>query len=353
MKQTLRDLAEKLGCRLLGDNSITVTSVSSLQSATIHSLVFVEDAQYLAAALRSSAAAVIVGEFVARDAATGDVAASTAKPILISAQPRLAFARAAKLLHDPDRNRGIHPSAIVPASAEVGENVAIGPRAILGAHVKIGDETTIGPGSIIGSDGGETAADYALGDHTVRIGSHCRLDANVTVYPGTTLGDRVIVQAGAVLGSAGFGYVRDSKTGRYEQAPQIGRLVIEDDVEIGANSSIDRGALDETRIRRGTKIDNLVHIGHNCQIGENVIIAAQTGLSGSVTIEDDVVMGGQVGIGDHARVEAGAMIGGQGGILPKKILRGKGVVFWGTPARPLREYLKELAFVSRAAKKGR
>jgi len=123
-------------------------------------------------------------------------------------------------------------------------------------------------------------------------------------------------------------------------------------VEIGANSTVDRGALDETRIRRGAKIDNLVHIGHNCQIGENVIIAAQTGLSGSVTIEDDVIMGGQVGIGDHARVEAGAMIGGQGGILPKKILRGKGVVFWGTPARPVREYLRELAFLARSARKG-
>jgi UDP-3-O-[3-hydroxymyristoyl] glucosamine N-acyltransferase len=159
------------------------------------------------------------------------------------------------------------------------------------------------------------------------------------------------VQSGAVLGSAGFGYVRDAETGRYEQSPQIGRLTIEDDVEIGANSTIDRGALDETRIRRGAKIDNLVHIGHNVQIGENVIIAAQTGLSGSVTIEDDVVMGGQVGIGDHARVEAGALLGGQCGILPKKVLRGKGVVFWGTPARPVKEYLKELAFLSRSARK--
>src|SRR5271157_1351863 len=335
MKQTLRDLAEKLGCRLLGDNSITVTSVSSLQSATSHSLVFVEDAQHLDTALRSSAAAVIAGDFAA-----GNIAASAvSKPVLISAQPRLAFARAARLLRDPDRNRVVDPSAIVPASAEIGKNVAIGPRAILGEHVKVGDETTINSGSVIGDD--------------AVIGSHCRLDANVTVYPGTTLGDRVIVQAGAVLGSAGFGYVRDSQTGRYEQSPQIGRLVIEDDVEIGANSTIDRGALDETRIRRGTKIDNLVHIGHNVQIGQDVVIAAQTGLSGSVTIEDNVVIGGQVGIGDHARIEAGAMLGGQCGILPKKVLRGKGVVFWGTPARPVREYLKELAFLSRSARKDR
>jgi len=344
MKQTLRDLAEKLGCRLLGDSSTTVTSVSSLQSATSHSLVFVDDARHLDAALGSSAAAVIAGDFATGNFATS---ATASKPILISAQPRLTFTRAARLLRDPDRNRAIHPSAIVPASAEIGKNVAIGPRAILGEHIKVGDETTIGSGSVIGINAGD-----GVGDDVV-IGSRCRLDPNVTIYPGTTLGDRVIVQAGAVLGSAGFGYVRDSETGRYEQSPQIGRLVIEDDVEIGANSTIDRGALDETRIRRGTKIDNLVHIGHNVQIGEDVVIAAQTGLSGSVTVEDNVVMGGQVGIGDHARIEAGAMLGGQCGILPKKVLRGKGVVFWGTPARPVREYLKELAFVSRSAKKNR
>jgi UDP-3-O-[3-hydroxymyristoyl] glucosamine N-acyltransferase len=334
MKQTLRDLAEKLNCHLLGDSSITVTTVSSLHSATSTSLVFVEDAQHLDAALHSSAAAVIVGDFAA-----GNFAASASKPFLISAQPRLTFARAAKLLRDPDRNRIIHPSAIVPASAKIGKNCAIGPHAILGEHTKVGDETTIGSGS-------------AIGDNVI-VGSHCRIDPNVTIYVGTTLCDRVVVQAGAVLGSEGFGYVRDSNTGRYEQSPQIGRLIIEDDVEIGANATIDRGALDETRIRRGAKIDNLVHIGHNCQLGENVIIAAQTGLSGSVTIEDNVIMGGQVGIGDHARVEAGAMIGGQGGILPKKVLRGNGVVFWGTPAKPVKEYLKELAFLSRSAKKQR
>jgi len=327
MKQTLRDLAEKLGCHLLGDGSINVSGVSSLQSATSESLVFVEDAKHLDAALRSSAAAVIAKDF------TG----AAAKSILISAQPRLAFARAARLLRDPDRNREIHRSAIVPASAEIGKNVAIGPRAILGEHVRIGDETTIGPGAVIGED--------------AIIGSHCRLDANVTIYPGTTLGDRVIVQAGAVLGSEGFGYVRDAQTGRYEQFPQVGRLVIEDDVEIGANATIDRGALDETRIRRGTKIDNLVHVGHNVQIGQDVVIAAQTGLSGSATIGDNVIIGGQVGIADHVRIEEGAILGAQSGIPTKKVIRGKGVVFWGTPARPIREYLRELAFLSRSARK--
>jgi UDP-3-O-[3-hydroxymyristoyl] glucosamine N-acyltransferase len=327
MKYTSGDLAGKLGCHLLGDGSITVSRVSSLQSATSESLVFVEDAQHLDTALRSSAGAVIAGAFAV---------SAESKPILISPQPRLTFARAAKLLRGPARDRAIHPSAIVPTPAEVGKNVAIGPRAILGEHVKIGDETTIGAGSVIGEG--------------VAIGSYCRLDANVTIYPGTTLGNQVIVQAGAVLGSEGFGYVRDSQTGHYEQFPQIGRLVIEDDVEIGANSTIDRGALDETRIRRGTKIDNLVHVGHNVQIGQDVVIAAQTGLSGSVTIEDNVIIGGQVGIADHVRIEAGAILGAQSGVPTKKVIRGKGVVFWGTPARPIREYLRELAFLSRSAK---
>ena len=332
MKQTLRDLADKLGCRLIGDGSITITTVSSLQSATSESLVFVEDAKHLDATLSSPAAAVIAGQF----AAATDAAQ---KPILISTQSRLTFARAAKLLRDREKIRVTHAAAIVPASAKIGKNVAIGPRAILGEQVEIGDESKIGAGSVIGDK--------------ATIGAHCRIDANVTIYPGTTLGDRVIVQAGAVLGSEGFGYVRDSATGRYEQFPQIGRLVIEDDVEIGANSTIDRGALDETRIRRGTKIDNLVHVGHNVQIGEDVVIAAQTGLSGSAVVEDNVIIGGQVGIADHVRIKAGAILGAQSGIPTKKVIRGKGVVFWGTPARPIREYLKELAFLSRAAKKER
>jgi UDP-3-O-[3-hydroxymyristoyl] glucosamine N-acyltransferase len=329
MNQTLRDLAQKLGCHLLGDASIVVTNVSSLHSAKKDSLVFVEDAKHLEAALSSSAAAVIAGNF----------AASATKPLLISAQPRLTFARAAKLLQDRGRDGEIHPTAIVAKSAKIGQNVALGPRAVIGEHVRIGDATTIGAGSIIGEG--------------TLIGNHCRIDTNVTLYPGTTLGERVVVQAGAVLGSEGFGYVRDPETGRYEQFPQIGRLVIEDDVEIGANATIDRGALDETRIRRGTKIDNLVHVGHNVQIGENVVIAAQTGLSGSAVVEDNVIIGGQVGIADHVRIEAGAILGAQSGIPTKKVIRGKGVVFWGTPARPIREYLKELAFVSRSAKQDR
>ncbi|HMK24039.1 MAG TPA: hypothetical protein VK466_17020, partial [Terriglobales bacterium] len=162
---------------------------------------------------------------------------------------------------------------------------------------------------------------------------------------------RVIVHAGGVLGSDGFGYVRDARTGRYEKFPQVGRLILEDDVEIGANSTVDRGALDVTRIGRGTKIDNLVHVGHNVDIGEDVVIAAQTGVSGSSVIEDGVIIGGQVGIADHVRIESGAILGAQSGIPSKKIIRGKGIVFWGTPARPIKEYLKDLAILARLRKK--
>jgi len=184
----------------------------------------------------------------------------------------------------------------------------------------------------------------------VRIGRGCVIHANVSIYPGTRLADRVIVHAGAVLGSDGFGYVRDEQTGKYEKFPQLGTLDIGDDVEIGANSTLDRGALDATVIKRGTKIDNLVHVGHNVQIGEDIVIAAQTGISGSSVLEDGVVVAGQVGIADHVRIEKGAILGAQSGIPTGKVLRGSGILFWGTPARPIRQYLKELAVLARLAK---
>jgi len=236
----------------------------------------------------------------------------------------------------PSRNI-IHPTAVVHSSAMVAFTVRVEARAVINENVEIGEGTRVGSGCAIGAG--------------VKIGRECEIYPNVTIYPGTSLGDRVIVHAGAVLGSDGFGYVRDRKTGHYEKFPQVGHLIIEDDVEIGANATVDRGALDETRIRRGAKIDNLVHIGHNCQIGEDVVIAAQTGLSGSITIEKGAVLGGQVGIGEHATIGEGVMLGGQGGVLPNKILRGKGQAFWGTPAQPLREYLKQLATLARLSKK--
>ena len=333
MKRSLQEIADALGARLIGDGKVEVSSVASMESATPDDLIFVEDEKHMAAALQSIAGAVIAGEFAA--------SSSARRPLLISNHPKLAFARAAGMLQDGSRHGdapgNIHPAAVVHSSVVLGAGVRIDARAVINEGVQIGDRTRIGVGCAVGA--GST------------IGGACEIYPNVTIYPGARLGNRVIVHAGAVLGSDGFGYVRDRKTGGYEKFPQVGRLVIEDDVEIGANATVDRGALDETRIRRGAKIDNLVHIGHNCDIGEDVVIAAQTGLSGSIVIENGAVLGGQVGIGEHARIGEGVMLGGQGGVLPNKILRGKGVAFWGTPAQPLRQYLKQLATLARLTKK--
>lgn len=331
MKRSLQQIAEAVGARLVGDGRVEVSGVASIESASKDDLVFVDDEKHLSAALQSPAGAVIAGEFAASNA--------SARPLLISDHPKLSFARAARFLREASAvsQSTVHPTAVIHSSVVLGPGVHVEARAVICERAQIGANTRVGAGSVVGAD--------------VSIGKDCEIYPNVTIYPWATLGDRVIVHAGAVLGSDGFGYVRDRKTGHYEKFPQVGRLVIEDDVEIGANTTVDRGALDETRIRRGAKIDNLVHIGHNCDIGEDVVIAAQTGLSGSIVLENGVVLGGQVGIGEHARLEAGVMLGGQGGVLPNKVLRGKGVAFWGTPAQPVRQYLKQLAALARIAKK--
>jgi UDP-3-O-[3-hydroxymyristoyl] glucosamine N-acyltransferase len=330
MGKRVKELAEKIGARVVGDGSVEAAGVSSVTAAGKGDIVFAQDEQNLAAALKSQASAVIAGNFAET--------AKTSKALLIVAHPRLAFARAARLLrNNAGKETGIHPSAVVHSSAKLGAGVSIGPKAVIG-HAIIGARSLIGAGCVIG-DG-------------VEIGEECGIYPNVTIYPDSRLGKRVIVHAGAVLGSDGFGYVRDPTSGRYEKFPQIGTLEIEDDVEIGANTTIDRGALEVTRIGRGTKIDNLVHIGHNCQFGEDIIIAAQAGFSGSITIENQVVIGGQVGVAEHACIQEGVLLGGQSGVLPKKILRGKGVAFWGTPAKPLREYLRSLASLAQLGKKG-
>jgi UDP-3-O-[3-hydroxymyristoyl] glucosamine N-acyltransferase len=329
MKRSLKEVAEFVQARLVGDGSVELTGVASIRSASSGDVVFVDEERNLAEAMQSGASAVIAGKFAGQ---------SSTKPLLICDQPRLAFARAAQLLSSPQRyNPGVHKTAVVHPSASVANDAAVEAYSVIEEGASVGAGTRIGAGSHIGAG--------------VHIGEDCNLAPNVTVYPGTRLGNHVIVHAGAVLGSDGFGYVRDSATGCYEKFPQLGRLIIGDDVEIGANSTVDRGALDITRIGRGTKIDNLVHVGHNVQIGEDVVIAAQTGLSGSAVLEDGVIVGGQVGIADHVRIESGAILGAQCGVPTKKIIRGKGIVFWGTPARPIREYLKELAALARLAKR--
>jgi UDP-3-O-[3-hydroxymyristoyl] glucosamine N-acyltransferase len=327
---TAQQIADAVGARVVGEAAAKVKWVKSVASADEHALVFVDDPKFLPEALASKAVVIVAGEFAADS--------QTRATLLIAAQPKLAFARAAALLHADARPQpGVHPSAVVDASARVGKNVTVAPNSVISAKAVIGNHSVIGPNCFIGEG--------------VRIGSECVLKSNVTIYPCTTLGGRVTLHAGVVLGSDGFGYVPDRTTGKYEKFPQIGTLTIGDDVEIGANSTIDRGALDGTIIEDGVKIDNLVHIAHNVRVGKNVVIAAQTGISGSAVIEQNVIVAGQVGIADHVTIEEGAILGAQCGVPSNKTIRGKGILFWGTPARPIREYLKELAVLSRLAKK--
>ncbi|HEY3988113.1 MAG TPA: UDP-3-O-(3-hydroxymyristoyl)glucosamine N-acyltransferase [Acidobacteriaceae bacterium] len=330
----LPELAAQLGAELVfpgsGDASaIEIGGVGAPLHAVESVLVFAEGEAALAAAYASRAGAVITSPQLAGDGA--------AKPMLLVRYPRLAFARAAELLRPLHRQQGIHPSAHVDADATLEDGVLVGPNAVIEHGVHIGACSRIDAGVVIGA--------------RVHIGRSCHLYPRVVLYPGTHLGNGVIVHAGAVLGSDGFGYVRDDATGEYTKFPQQGRLVIEDDVEIGANTTIDRGALEETRIGRGTKLDNLVHVGHNVTIGRNVVIAAQTGVSGSSTIGDGAIVGGQVGIADHVEIGPGAILGAQAGIPTGKRIHGPGVVFWGTPARPIKDYLKELATLARLTRR--
>jgi len=330
MSQTLQDLAEFTTARLMGDGSIEIEGVASYLHAQPGDLIFVDSDRHLEEALSSKASAVIAGEFAAGSAGR--------KPLLISARPRLAFATAAKLLYPPKSHApAVHPTAVIEPSVKLAPGVTVEALAVIEKNAVVGERSFIGSGCHVGED--------------VVIGDDCEIYPRVVIYPGTTIGRRVVVHAGAVLGSDGFGFVRDEVFGRYVKFPQVGRLVIGDYVEIGANCTIDRGALDATVIGPGTKLDNLVHLGHNSNIGANVVIAAQTGISGSSSVGDDCVLGGQVGIGDHAAIESGAILGGQSGVLPNKTIRGKGVVFWGTPVKPVREYLKELAVLSRLTRK--
>jgi UDP-3-O-[3-hydroxymyristoyl] glucosamine N-acyltransferase len=331
----LPELAAQLGAELVlsaaaGDASaIEIGSVAAHSHAVERELVFAENEAAVAAAFASRAGAVITSRELAVDRGS--------KPVLLVSHPKLAFARAAELLTPLHEQQGIHASAYIDADAWLEDGVSVGPNAVIQRGVRIGAYTHIDAGVVIGAN--------------VHVGRSCHLYPRVVLYSGTRLGNGVIVHAGAVLGSDGFGYVRDNASGEYAKFPQQGRLVIEDDVEIGANTTIDRGALEETRIGRGTKLDNLVHVGHNVSIGRNVVIAAQTGVSGSSTIADGAIVGGQVGIADHVQIGPGAILGAQAGIPSGKRIHGPGVVFWGTPARPIKDYLKELATLARLARR--
>lgn len=333
----LGELIEVLGGNLAqGPPETIVTGVNSSHNAAPSEVAFAEDASSAVEALAGNAGVIVLRPKIVETYPPD-------KCIVEAPQTRLWFALAARLLKPVLAPTGVHPTASIGANVELGENVTVGACAVIEDRAQIGAETRIEAGAIVGRG--------------VRIGEFCRVHPRAVLYPGITLGSRVIVHAGAVLGADGFGYVRDPATGAYTQFPQQGTLVVEDDVEIGANSTIDRGALKQTRIRRGVKIDNLVHVGHNCDIGEDVILVALTGISGSSTVGKGAVIAGQVGIGDHAHIGPGVILGGQAGVLSGKTVTNEGLkpgtVLWGTPARPLKQVLRELAIVSRLAKASR
>ena len=318
---TVAELAAHVGGSVVGDRDCLIKGVASIEKAEAGEISFMEDSRLLDSARASRASCLIVPEGAHAEA-----------PCVIEVKhPKLAFALIAELLHPAKHHApAIHPTAIVDGSASVAESASIGAWVEIGERTVVSEGAQIHAGVIIGAD--------------VRVGRDCVIHPNVVLYDNVTLGERVILHANAVVGADGFGYVPDEENFRYK-FPQIGTVSIGDDVEIGAGTCIDRGALGETRIGRGTKIDNLVQIAHNVCVGERVVIAAQTGISGSTVIEDDVVIGGQVGMGDHARVESGAIVGSKAGILPGKIVRAG--VWWGIPVQPLKDYKRLNAHMHR------
>src|SRR5262249_7525463 len=239
--------------------------------------------------------------------------------------PRTAFARAmSRFYPTAELKPGVHPTAVVGKDVEMGALVYIGPHAVIGDNTRIGVATSIGAGCFVGK--------------RVVLEEGCVLHPNVTVYDNVDIGRGTILHSGVVIGADGFGYVMDRD--RWHKFPQLGL------VEIGANSCVDRAALGVTEIGEGTKLDNMVHVGHNCRIGRHVVVAAQTGFSGGVVVEDYAVIGGQVGIGDKARIESRAVLGSGCGVLTSKIVR-SGETVWGTPARPLKQHLELLANLAR------
>jgi UDP-3-O-[3-hydroxymyristoyl] glucosamine N-acyltransferase len=304
---TSGELAQRLGKTCEGNPEVELTGAATLDSASPADLAFVGHARNADQGRASHAGCLIVPpDFEA-----------PGRTLIRDAVPRRLFAHALTILY---------PDAIVPC---------IHPTAIVGEGSVIGEGSSIGPGCVIGRN--------------VTIGQGSRLHPRVTIYDRVTIGRRAVLHSGCVIGADGFGFAPDEQ-GRWNKFPQVGTVEIGDDVEIGANTCIDRAALGVTRIGDGCKFDNLVHIGHNCDIGRHVVIAAQTGLSGGVTVGDHAIIGGQVGIGDKARIESRAVLGSGCGVLTSKIVRA-GEPVWGTPARPLKKYLAQLAAMSRLARK--
>lgn len=321
---SVRDLAEAVGGEVVGDVAKPIERIANLENAGDRDIAYVDTEKHFAAATTSNAACLIVPN-------TLDNRPEFKCATLIEvSNPKLAFSRIASILHPPlRRESSIDSSAVLAETADLALTAFIGPNVSIGAYAKVGAHTRVEAGAVIGAH--------------VTVGVECVIHPNVVLYDGVSIGDRVILHAGVCIGADGFGYVRDEMG--YHKFPQIGTVVIEDDVELGAHTCVDRAALGRTRIGKGTKLDNMVHVGHNCDIGQRVVIAAQTGISGSVTIEDDAVIGGQVGFGDHTHVQSGAIIGSKAGILPGKIVRPG--VWWGIPIQPLADYKRMNAHLGR------
>jgi UDP-3-O-[3-hydroxymyristoyl] glucosamine N-acyltransferase len=309
----LSELAARLECRLEGDGDLDIVRVAGIQDAGPGDLTFLANAKYEKLLPSTRASAVIL-----RD---GTPAPLT--NVLRARDPYLAFARAVGLFAPSSRpSPGVHSLAAVAADVELGRDVSIGPFVAIADGVTIGDGTVIYPNVTIGTG--------------ARIGRDCTIHSNVSIRERVSLGDRVILQNGVVIGGDGYGFVRRGD-GTHEKIPQIAAVVIEDDVEIGANTTVDRPAVGETRICAGTKLDNLVQIGHGVTIGRNVLMAAQVGIAGSTHIDDDVVFGGQVGVGGHLTIGRGAIAIGQSGVTnsldPREMVA-------GYPAIDAREWRK-------------
>ena len=326
MKYTAKDLAAAIGAVLEGDGSIELAGVAAPERAASSDLIFVDSAKYAAGAETSAAKCAVLpaGLMVA------------GKTALRTKDAKLAFAKAAALLRDASViANGVHPTAVIAPLAKIAPGASVGPYAVIGEDAHIGANTQVGAHCVIGAG--------------CWIGESCRIHPRVTLYNSVRIGNRVEIHSGAVIGADGFGYAYGE--GRHWKFPQAGIVEIGDDVEIGANTTIDRGSLDDTRIAEGVKLDNLVHIGHNVQIGAHTVIAAQTGVSGSCVFGHHAIIGGQVGFGDHCTVEDHAVIGSQAGVLPGKIVR-SGQIVWGTPVRPLDKFKELNAWFSRLPELG-
>ncbi len=319
---TAAAIAAAVGGTLEGDGSVTVTRVAGLDSADVASLSFFSSSRY-----SDDASATHAGVVFVTAPLVGKVAHVPAR--IVVSKPQDAMLAALALLHRPTPFApGVHTRAVVGVGVTIGDGVAIGAAAVIGDGCSIGARTRIHSGATLGEN--------------VVVGSDCIVYPGVVAYDSTQLGDRVIVQAGAVLGSDGFGYVFGS--GVHQKIPHIGRCVLESDVEIGANTTIDRGSVGDTVIGAGTKIDNLVQIGHNVRLGKLCLVMAQVGISGSTRIGDGVIIAGQAGIQGHITIGAGARIGGQSGVFGDVPA---GETWSGYPARPHREALRVQAAAQR------